>query len=105
MASSITNGVSSVASSLKAGLTENKKIADLQTNIKDAHSKHNNTTDHGVTIEDLDHWLKNVNTETGRVGSAYLEDQIARERVGTAMCHVVQPLTSSDPQVRPRTHS
>lgn len=76
---SIAQGAKDLAA--KAGLTENKKIADLQRDMKDAHSKQTTTTDHGVPIHDLDHWLKNVNPETGRVGSHYLEDQIGRERV------------------------
>jgi hypothetical protein len=65
----------------KANVAENKKIADLHRNTKDQHSKQTTTTDTGAKIHDLDHWLKNVNTVTNKVGSHYLEDQIARERV------------------------
>lgn len=80
---SITDSAKDLANTAKAGLTENKKIADLQRDMKDAHSKQTTTTDHGVPIHDLDHWLKNVDPKTGRVGSHYLEDQIGRERVSS----------------------
>lgn len=81
MAPSVTQNAKDLANTAKAGLTENKKIADLQRDIKDAHSNQTTTTDHGVKIHDIDHWLKNVDPKTGKVGSSYLEDQIGRERV------------------------
>ena len=70
-----------MASNLKANVTENKKIADLERDMVDAHSSQNTTTDHGTKVHDVDHWLKNVDPKSGRVGSHYLEDQIGRERV------------------------
>lgn len=98
MATSIAQNAKDLANSAKAGLTENKKIADLQSDIKDAHSKQSTTTDTGVKIHDIDHWLKNVDSKTGRVGSHYLEDQIGRERVSFMpyfACRYANPTDSS----------
>jgi hypothetical protein len=78
---SIAQSAKETLTTVAAGMTQNKKIADLQRDMKDAHSKQNNTTDFGVKIDDLDHWLKNVDEKNGRVGSHYLEDHIGRERV------------------------
>lgn len=78
---SITQSAKDLANSAKASLTENKKIADLQRDIKDAYSKQTTTTDYGAPVHDIEHWLKNVDTKNGRVGGHYLEDQIGRERV------------------------
>ena len=91
MASNILNGAKSVAEAVKSNMTDNKKLADLEYNKKDQHSKQTTTTDFGVKIDDLDHWLKNVDTKTGRVGSHYLEDQIGRERVCN-FCHTFSML-------------
>lgn len=38
------------------------------------------TTDHGVKVQDTDHWLKAINPD-GRAGPSLLEDQIAREKI------------------------
>jgi hypothetical protein len=98
---SIADSAKDLANTAKAGLTENKKIADLQRDIKDAHSKQIHTTDHGVPIHDLDHWLKNVDPKTGRVGSHYLEDQIGRERVGASPNQQIACADSLDSPFRP----
>jgi catalase len=67
-------------------MTSNAKIQDLQRNIQDTVKATSDglgqTTDHGVKIPETDHWLKIVNPETGNIGPALLEDQIAREKVG-----------------------
>ena len=63
---------------------ENEKIADLKKNVKDSHSKQHQTTDYGIKVADLDHWLKVVDEENDKVGPSLLEDQIARERVCTS---------------------
>ena len=81
MAEADSSGLRPGCEAVKASMTDNKKIADLQRDIKDQHSKQNTTTDFGIKVHDLDHWLKNVHPENNRVGSHYLEDQIARERV------------------------
>jgi catalase len=81
MASNILNGAKSVAETVKTNMADNKKIADLERNKKDQHSKQNATTDFGTKVHDLDHWLKNVDPEKNRIGSSYLEDQIGRERI------------------------
>ena len=47
--------------------------------MKDAHSKQTTTTDYGIKIDDLDHWLKIANHHN--IGASSLEDQIARERI------------------------
>jgi len=64
-------------------VSSNKKIADLQKNTKDAHSKQTTTTDYGIKVADLDHWLKVADEKNNFVGPHALEDQIGRERV----CH------------------
>lgn len=62
-------------------MSSEKKVADLQANIKDSHSKQNTTTDYGIKVADTDHWLKTVDEKSDRVGPHLLEDQIGRERV------------------------
>lgn len=62
-------------------MTENKKVADLQKEVKDSHSKQHQTTDYGIKVSDLDHWLKPVDEKNNTIGPHALEDQIARERV------------------------
>jgi len=79
MTEQIANGIRALGSSV-SNMTQNKKIADLQRDTKDAHSKQNTTTDYGIKVSDLDHWLKTVDDKS--VGPSTLEDQIARERVG-----------------------
>ena len=84
MASSITDTVKNLGDSVASSvtkMTENKKIADLQRDMKDSHSKQPQTTDFGTKVSDLDHWLKVVDEKNNRVGPSLLEDQIARERV------------------------
>ena len=49
-------------------MTTNKKVADLQKDMKDSNTKQNTTTDHGVKIADLDHWLKTVDEKNGTIG-------------------------------------
>lgn len=49
-------------------MTSNKKIADLEKDMKDAHSKQNTTTDFGTKVTDLDHWLKTVDEKNGTIG-------------------------------------
>ena len=58
----------------------NEKILDMWPNTVDA-SKNNTgmTTDHGVAVQDTDHWLRATDGE--RPGPALLEDQIAREKI------------------------
>merc|ERR1712000_728985 len=43
--------------------------------------KQHQTTDYGIKVADLDHWLKVVDEENDKVGPSLLEDQIARERI------------------------
>ncbi|KAK5034415.1 catalase 1 [Exophiala sideris] len=82
--SSVGQSIIDTASSVKDGaknMFENKKIADLKKDVKDSHSKQPQTTDYGVKVADLDHWLKVVDEEKNKVGPSLLEDQIARERI------------------------
>jgi catalase len=82
MASQIAQQAKGLATTIQASAIENKKVADLQRDMKNAEDpKHTMTTDFGTKVHDPDHWLKNVDPETGRVGSHYLEDQIGRERM------------------------
>jgi hypothetical protein len=84
MASSIAESVREVGDSVAdsvINMGENKKIADLQRNTKDQHSKQNTTTDYGSKIPDLDHWLKTVDDKNQKVGPHLLEDHTGRERV------------------------
>ncbi|KIX08516.1 uncharacterized protein Z518_03172 [Rhinocladiella mackenziei CBS 650.93] len=84
MASSLASGLRNVGDSVAdsiATMTETKKVADLQKNLKDQHCQQINTTDWGSKISDLDHWLKIVDEKGNKVGPQLLEDQIARERI------------------------
>lgn len=80
MAQQIADGVRELGDTV-ANMGSNKKVVDLQRNFKDSHSKQNATTDAGVKVADVDHWLKTVDEKNDRVGPSLLEDQIARERV------------------------
>lgn len=84
MASSVTDRVKNLGESISdsaKNMFENEKIADLKKDVKDSHSKQHTTTDYGIKVADLDHWLKVVDEENDKVGPSLLEDQIARERV------------------------
>jgi len=81
--SAIRNKLQEVGEAVAPSVVSNKKIADLHRNIKDGNSKQTNTTDFGCPVADLDNWLRVSNDETNYVGPALLEDQIARERVGS----------------------
>ncbi|KAI5812780.1 catalase-like domain-containing protein [Pyronema omphalodes] len=60
--------------------TTNEKILDLWPNTKDMTKSSNKmTTDHGVKVQDTDHWLKVVSEKSQ--GPNLLEDQIAREKI------------------------
>jgi hypothetical protein len=98
---SIAQSAKETLTTVAAGMTQNKKIADLQRDIKDAHTKQNTTTDFGVKIDDLDHWLKNVDEKNGRVGSHYLEDQIGRERVCAIFVTFDSADSRTDSSIRP----
>ncbi|KEF53231.1 catalase A [Exophiala aquamarina CBS 119918] len=62
-------------------MAENRKISDLLKNTKDAHSQQTTTTDYGIKVHDVDHWVKTVDQGKDRIGPSLLEDQIARERI------------------------
>merc|ERR1712225_147869 len=84
MASSVTDRVKNLGESMAdsaKNMFENEKIADLKKNVKDSHSKQHQTTDYGIKVADLDHWLKVVDEENDKVGPSLLEDQIAREKI------------------------
>ncbi len=78
MAQQIADNVRALGDSV-GNMSSNKKVADLQRDTKDAHSKQNTTTDYGIKVSDLDHWLKTADDKS--IGHHSLEDQIARERV------------------------
>lgn len=60
--------------------TTNEKILDMWHNTADVSSSKNKmTTDHGVKVQDTDHWLKVVSQN--QHGPSLLEDQIAREKI------------------------
>ena len=84
MASSIAQSVRKIGDTVAdsvTNMTDNKKVADLQRDIKDQNSKQNTTTDYGARIPDLDHWLKNVDDKNQKIGPHLLEDHTGRERV------------------------
>jgi DNA-binding ferritin-like protein len=84
MASTIAESVRKVGDSVADSVTtmsENKKIADLQRNMKDQNTKQNTTTDYGAQVPDLDHWLKTVDDKNQKIGPHLLEDHTGRERV------------------------
>lgn len=90
MASSIADSVRKVGDSVAdsvANMSENKKIADLQKNIKEQNNNQNTTTDYGAKVPDLDHWLKSVDDKNQKIGPHLLEDHIGRERV----CYPFEP--------------
>jgi hypothetical protein len=84
MASTIADSMRSAADSV-ASVGENKKVADLQRDIKDGESKQHMTTDYGAPVSDPDHWLKVVDEKNNFVGPSLLEDQVAREKVRSNM--------------------
>lgn len=60
--------------------TTNNKILDLWPNTIDAMKSSNRmATDHGVKVQDTDHWLRVVSDK--QQGPSLLEDQIAREKI------------------------
>ena len=64
--------------------TTNEKILDMWPNVADASKEGNRmTTDHGVKVQDTDHWLR-VSSEN-HIGPSLLEDQIAREKIHRCM--------------------
>jgi catalase len=64
--------------------TVNEKVLDMWPNTVDVTKKSNRmTTDHGVKVQDTDHWLK-VTSEK-KTGPALLEDQISREKIHRCM--------------------
>lgn len=106
MASSVAQSVVNTAESVKdsaKNMFENKKIQDLKKETKDSHTKQNTTTDYGIKVADLDHWLKVVDEENNKVGPSLLEDQIARERVciPTHYFELGSPDLSPDSPLRP----
>lgn len=84
MAESIANGVRALGETIGSSMSSNKKIADLQKDMKDSHSKQNTTTDFGTKVHDVDHWLKTADEKSNYVGPSLLEDQIGRERVSNS---------------------
>ena len=84
MATTVAESVRKFGDSIADSVTtmsENKKIADLQRDIKDQNSNQNTTTDYGAKVPDLDHWLKNVDDKNQKIGAHILEDHTGRERV------------------------
>lgn len=81
MAQQIASNVRALGDSIASNMSTNKKVADLQRDTKDQHTKQNTTTDYGIKVADLDHWLKTVDEKNNQIGPHALEDQIARERV------------------------
>lgn len=60
--------------------TTNNKILDMWPNTFDAMKSSNRmTTDHGVKVQDTDHWLQVVSDK--QQGPFLLEDQISREKI------------------------
>ena len=61
--------------------TTNEKTIEMWPNTVDAQKKENiMTTDHGVKVQDTDHWLRVVGPD-GKPGPTLLEDQIASEKI------------------------
>ncbi len=117
-ASEISNVVSSAASAmtsngdagktaqsmLGSNGTESKKIKDLQKDMVDIHSSQPMTTDFGHKVANTDNWLKIASDKS--TGPHLLEDQQAREKVGTMTNRRDHGLKcSADPPFRSRTYS
>lgn len=91
MAQSVANGVRALGETIGSSMSSNKKVADLQRDIRDAHSKQNTTTDFGTKVHDVDNWLKTADEKSNYVGPSLLEDQIGRERVSETNISSVYP--------------
>jgi catalase len=79
MATTVTAGLQKAQKAVQDTATKNKKLVDLEADTVNAHTKHPQSTDHGVGISDPDHWLRIANEQ--RSGPSLLEDQIAREKI------------------------
>ncbi|KAL2786346.1 catalase-like domain-containing protein [Aspergillus keveii] len=79
MATSVAAGLQKAQQAVQDTATKNKKLVDLEADTVNAHTKHHQSTDHGVAISDPDHWLRVSNEQ--RSGPMLLEDQIAREKI------------------------
>lgn len=79
MATTIAGGLHKAQEVLQNTSSKEKKLVDLERNTANVHTKQALTTDHGVKINDTDHWLRTVDDKY--MGPSLLEDQIAREKV------------------------
>lgn len=79
MATTIAGGLHKAQETLQNTASKDKKLVDLERNTANVHTKQCLTTDHGVRINDTDHWLRSVDDDY--TGPSLLEDQIAREKV------------------------
>ena len=77
---SLNSAKESASQKLNDVTTTNEKILNMWPNTIDTTKTSNRmTTDHGVKIQDTDHWLRVVSEK--QQGPSLLEDQIAREKV------------------------
>ena len=79
MASTIAGGLHKAQEVVQKTASKDKKLVDLERDTANIHTKQALTTDHGVRINDTDHWLRAV--DDNYTGPSLLEDQIAREKV------------------------
>ena len=79
MATTIAGGLHKAQEVVQRTATKVKKLVDLERDTANVNTKQSMTTDHGVGINDTDHWLRAV--DDNYTGPSLLEDQIAREKV------------------------
>lgn len=79
MASLVAGGLHKAQEAVQNTSSKQKKLVDLERDTCDVHNKQALTTDHGVRVNDTDHWLRAVDDDS--TGPSLLEDQIAREKV------------------------
>jgi hypothetical protein len=90
MATRVAGGLHKAQEALQNTSSKDKKLVDLERNTCDVHTKQDMTTDHGVGINDTDHWLRAV--DDNNTGPSLLEDQIAREKVSCPEYVPYEPL-------------
>ncbi|KAL2871630.1 catalase catA [Aspergillus lucknowensis] len=79
MTTHVAAGLQKAQHAVQGSATKNKKLVDIEAETVNAHTKHHQSTDHGVGITDPDHWLRAASEQ--RPGPMLLEDQIAREKI------------------------
>lgn len=82
MATTLIGGLHKAQEVVQSTASKDKKIVDLERDTANVHTKLPMSSDHGVKINNTDHWLKIIGEDKEhRLGPLLLEDQLAREKV------------------------